>query len=79
MASSMGSMIASSSSEGAASRHSALMKSSGRRVSGSSWIGRRNSASTPNSSTIADAAATAAGFCAQRSEIFMDSPCRPRY
>ncbi len=74
IASSIGSISASSSSAGAASRHSALTKSCGWRVSGSSWIGSRMSASTPNSSTMAAAAATAGGFWRQRSESFMDSP-----
>jgi len=74
IASSMGSIRASSSSAGAASRQLALTKSSGRRVSGSSWMGRRNSPRMPNSRTMAAAAATAAGFCMLRSDSRIDPP-----
>ncbi len=65
MASSIGSISASSTSLGAASRHCALMPSCGWRVSGSSWIGSLNSASAPNSTTTRAPAATAAGFDAE--------------
>ena len=72
MASSIGSISASSSSDGAASRQFASTNSCGCLVSGSSWMGRRSMASTPNSTTMAAPAVTAAGFCRLRSEILID-------
>jgi hypothetical protein len=74
MASSIGSTMTSSISDGAASRQPTLIQICGRLVSGSSWIGSLISASTPNSSTMRLAAATAGGFCNENCVRRMTAP-----